>query len=64
MGNEIMGDWVTVRRAAAILGVSKQRVHQLMEGGLVGWVRFDKMLLVRKSSVVRRKTEMEERRES
>jgi len=45
------GKWITVKRAALMLEVSKQRVYALIKSGHLGWMRMDGVVLVTLASV-------------
>jgi hypothetical protein len=47
-------NWVPVRSAATLLGVSKQRVHQLIESGALSSRKMDGTVLVSLQSVSKR----------
>lgn len=51
--------YVSVASAAASLGVTRQRVHQLCTAGLLGWTRVGRELLIAASSVRGRLADLE-----
>jgi excisionase family DNA binding protein len=57
--SEFMGKWITVRMAARLLKVSKQRVNELCKNGQLGWCKTDGTVWVRRSSVEERLADRE-----
>jgi excisionase family DNA binding protein len=49
----------SVSEAAELLGVSRQRVHQLCKAGLLGYTRVSRELLVSRASVRGRLADLE-----
>ena len=47
----VQGKWITVKHAARLLGVSKQRVYSLVKSGHLGWMKMDGFVLVTMATV-------------
>jgi len=53
------GMWIPVRTASKMLGVSRQRIYELIKLGGLAWCKMDGTVLVGRNSV---ETRMEQRR--
>lgn len=49
-----LGMWIPVKTAARMLGVSRQRVYELIRQGGLAWCKMDNTVLVGRSSVEER----------
>jgi len=51
MLTKAVGQMIPVSMAAGVLGVSRQRVYELIRTGRLGWVKMEKTVMVNAKSV-------------